>query len=70
MAKTKEPQQYDEDEAIRFIQSYIPQDLKDKFADDEINYIIDIVYDYYDSKGLLDDNIDEDAVVSIDERNW
>jgi DNA-directed RNA polymerase specialized sigma54-like protein len=67
MAKNKEPQQYDEDEAVRFIQSYLPQDLKGKFTDDEINYIIDIVYDYYDDKGLLNDDIDESAVVSLDE---
>lgn len=67
MAKNKEPRQYDEDEAVKFIQSYLPQDLKNKFTDDEIDYIIDIVYDYYDDKGLLDDSMDEDAIVNIDE---
>lgn len=69
MAKNKEPQQYDEDEAVKFIQSYLPQDLKNRFTDDEIDYIIDIVYDYYDDKGLLDDSMDEDAIVNIDEND-
>jgi len=69
MAKNKEPQQYDEDEAVAYIQAFLPQDLKDKFSDDEINYIIDIVYDYYEDKGLMDDNADENSMVSIDEED-
>lgn len=41
--------------------------MKGKFTDDEINYIIDIVYDYYENKGLLNDDLDDDAIVNIDE---
>lgn len=67
MAKNKEPQQYDEDEAVAFIQAYLPQDLKNKYSDDEINYVIDIVYDYYEDKGLLDDSLDEGTMIDIDE---
>lgn len=37
------------------------------FTDDDINYVIDNVYDYYDSKGLMDDQSDDDTVVEIDE---
>jgi DNA-directed RNA polymerase specialized sigma54-like protein len=58
---------YDDDEAVKFIQNYLPQELKDKFSDDDINYIVDLIYEFYDSKGYFDDNDDDDAVVDIDE---
>ena len=67
MAKNTNPQQYDEDDATRYIRNFLPQELKEKLSDDDINYIIDIVYDYYDDKGLLDENIQEDVIVDIDE---
>ena len=36
---------YDDDEAVRFIQNYLPQDLKGKFSNDDILYILDLVYE-------------------------
>lgn len=58
---------YDEDEAVKFIQNYLPQEMKGKFSDDEINYIIDIVYEFYEDKGLLDEDTSSDDVIDIDE---
>ena len=60
---------YDEDDSVRFIRNYLPQEMKGKFSDDDINYIVDLIYDYYESNGLLDNTdeeveIDEDEVVS------
>ncbi|MCM1006087.1 MAG: hypothetical protein NC402_07310 [Prevotella sp.] len=43
---------YDEDEAVKFIRSFIPEEIKDKYTDDEILFIIDTIWDYYESKGL------------------
>lgn len=60
--------EYDEDDAVKFIQNYLPQELKDRFSDNDINYIIDIMYDFYDEKGLLDDDAsDNDELVDMDE---
>ncbi len=60
--------QYDEDDAVIFIQNYLPQEIKGKYSNDEINYIIDIVYEFYDEKGFMDDNTtDESQMVNIDE---
>lgn len=67
MSNEKDLIQYDEEDAVKFIQNYLPQELKEKFSSDEINYIIDIVYDYYDEKGFMDDSSDESTVVDIDE---
>ena len=61
---------YDDDEAVKFIRNYLPQELKKKLSDDDINYFIDLIYEYYESKGvfLIDDNDKaEDILVEIDE---
>lgn len=58
---------YDEGEAVKFIQNHLPQELKNKFSDDEINYVIDIIYEFYENKGLMDENMNEDQIVEIDE---
>lgn len=62
-----DPIGYDEDDAVKFIQNYLPQEFKSKFSDDEINYVIDIIYEFYEDKGLLDENSSEDEVIDIDE---
>lgn len=58
---------YDEDDAVKFIQNHLPQDVKEKYSADEINYIIDIIYDFYEEKGYMDENQDDDSIVDIDE---
>jgi hypothetical protein len=58
---------YDDDEAVKFIQNYLPQELKEKFSDDDITYIIDLIYEFYESKGVFDSDDDEDELVEIDE---
>lgn len=59
---------YDEDDSVKFIRNYLPSHLKDKFSDDEINYIVDLVYEFYDTKGYFDDvQDDDDAQIEIDE---
>ena len=48
---------YDEDDSVAFIQNYLPQELKGKFSNDDINYIVDLIYEFYESKGFLDDRV-------------
>lgn len=60
---------YDEDDSVKFIRNYLPQELKGKFTDDDINYIVDLIYDFYDSKGYLNEDAapDEEGDIEIDE---
>ena len=58
---------YDEDDSVAFIQNYLPQELKGKFSNDDINYIVDLIYEFYESKGFFDDDSDEKEDVEIDE---
>ena len=52
---------YDEDESVKFIQNYLPQELKGKFSNDDINYIVDLIYEFYESKGCMSEDIDDDT---------
>jgi len=63
----KEDLIYDEEDSVKFIRNYLPQELKEKFSDDDINYIVDLVYDFYDSKGYLSDEGDDEGDIEIDE---
>jgi len=56
---------YDEDEAVKFILDYIPAEAKVRIDDDKVQYVLDVVYDYYDENGLIDEDSTEEA--SIDE---
>lgn len=39
----------------------LPEALRDKYTDDDLTIIYDIVWDYYEDKGLLDIDIDDDS---------
>jgi hypothetical protein len=52
---------YDEDEAVKFILEYIPAEAKERINDEKVEYVLDVVYDYYDENGL----IDEDSTVNV-----
>ena len=57
--------EYDEDESVKFIQSNMPNEVKGQLADDDINYLVDLIYEYYEDKGYLNDDADDN--VEIDE---
>lgn len=59
--------EFDDDEAIAFILKYIPQELKVKVTEDDIAYILDVIYDFYESNGLIEEDSTEEA--SIDEED-
>ena len=39
----------DDVKAVEFIKNYLPQDLKDKFTDEDLYYILDLIAEYYTS---------------------
>ena len=56
---------YDEDDAVKFILSFIPAEAKERINDEKIEYVLDVVYEFYDENGLIDEDSTEEA--SIDE---
>lgn len=57
----------DDEKTIEFIKNYLPQDLKDKFSDDDLYYILDVIVDYYTESGCLDAQPDEEGYITIDQ---
>ena len=56
----------DDEKTIEFIKSYLPQDLKDRFTDDQLYYFLDLIYEYYEKSGVLDAEPDGEGFVDID----
>mgnify|MGYP003590625788 CR=1 FL=1 len=56
---------YDEDDAVKFILNFLPAEAKTKIDDTVIEYVLDVVYDFYDENGLINEDSTEEA--SIDE---
>lgn len=56
----------DDEKTIEYIKSYLPQDLKGKFTDDELYYFLDVMDEYYANSGILDADPDEEGFIDID----
>ncbi|HIZ05623.1 MAG TPA: hypothetical protein H9818_07200 [Candidatus Phocaeicola gallistercoris] len=57
----------DDEKTIEFIKNYLPQEIKGKYSDDELYYILDLIVDYYTTSGCLDVQPDEDGYINIDQ---
>lgn len=51
--------QYDDVAAVKFIQNHLPQDLKSRFAEDDIYYLLDVICDFYEKRDWLIDDDEE-----------
>lgn len=50
---------------IEFIKNYLPQDLKEKFTDEELEYFLDVIGEYY--VNLLEKSNEEEEIdIDID----
>lgn len=59
---------FDEDKAITFIRHFVGESISSQYTDDDILYIIDIIWDYYEKNGFLSLNSDltEDELLDPD----
>ena len=37
----------DDEKTIEYIKNYLPQELKEKYSDDELYYFLDLIDEYY-----------------------
>lgn len=56
---------YDEDEAVKYILANLPDTFSGKLEETQVEYVLDVIYDFYDEQGLVDEDTTEEA--SIDE---
>ena len=52
----------DDEKTIEYIKNYLPQELKEKFSDDEFYYFLDLIDEYYSESGILDVEPDEEGM--------
>jgi hypothetical protein len=57
----------DDSKTVEFIKNYLPQDLKGKFSDEDLFYILDVIADYYMTSGVLEKQPDQEGFVDIDQ---
>lgn len=57
---------YDDSEAVAFILNYLPVELKEKFTEDDIYYILDAGEDYYEQSNFFetDDETEERELIA------
>lgn len=62
-------QGYQEEAAVKFIRNYLPAEIRDKYTDEEILCVVDVIWDYYEKKGLLslNDLETEDELLNEDD---
>jgi hypothetical protein len=58
---------FDEDDAVKFIQKFIPAEYKNKISEDDIDYVLDVMYEYYEKNDLIEEDSTEEA--QIDEED-
>ncbi len=58
---------YDEDNSVEFIQSCLPSNFKDQLSNDDIIYLVDLIYEYYEDKGYLNDDADDEIEIDEDD---
>ena len=57
----------DDEQTIEFIKQYLPPELKEKFTDEDLYYILDVIVEYYTTSGCLDVEPDEEGYINIDQ---
>lgn len=53
-------------QTVAFIQSYLPQEVKEKISEDDIYYFLDAFAEYCENEGLLDEEAEEDVDIDIE----
>lgn len=51
---------------VAFIREQLPAELKERFSDDDIQYIMDAIVEYYFTSGILDAEPDKEGYINID----
>ena len=57
---------FNEDNAVNFIRAELPESIREKYDDDEILSIVDIIWDYYEDNGYLSLNSIETEEEQLD----
>ena len=48
--------EFDDQECIDFILNLIPEEDRGNMTEDDIHYVLDVIFEYYDQAGLIDED--------------
>lgn len=57
---------FDEDKALQFIREAVGPKISEKYSDDELLFVIDTIWDYYENNGFLSLDMDETEEEMLD----
>jgi len=55
--------EFDDEQCIRYIMDLIPEEDKKGMTEDDVQYVLDAIYDFYESEGLIDENVASDGFI-------
>ncbi len=58
---------YDDEEAVKYIRKNLEPAVASTVSDDDIYYVVDLIYDFYESKGFMDEAEDAEIAIADDE---
>lgn len=59
--------EYDDQAAIAFIMKRLPDNLRSTIEDDDVQYLLDVMYEFYEDNHLLDEETDETVEIAEEE---
>lgn len=67
MADDKDLIEFDDSEAVKFIYEQLGEEQQKRISEDDIQYVLDLVCEYYDENGLMDDETVDEAEIAEDD---
>ena len=64
MNEEKDFIEVDDTECIKFILTNLPKELQDKVSDDDIQYVLDLICEYYAANDLIEEDTVEEATIA------
>ena len=64
MSEEKDFIEVDDTECIKFILNYLPEEFKGKVSDDDVQYVLDLICEYYAENDLIDEDLVEEATIA------
>ena len=58
--------EFDDSKCVEYILNLIPEQDREGIGEDEVLYVLDVIYDFYESEGLLDENVASEGYVDED----
>lgn len=59
--------EFDDDDAIQFIINHLSAENREKVAEDDIQYVLDLICEFYEKNNLIENEEVEEATIAEDE---